>query len=109
MLHGLEKFHHYCFAYEVHIITDNKPLVAIMGKDVATLLYIHWYRVCILYKSGPELFLADWLSCHSQEENNDRGIQGLSIKINVINTPVYLPVCTSIQIIQEARAIDVHL
>ena len=29
ILHGLKKFHHYCFAREVLIITDHKPLVAI--------------------------------------------------------------------------------
>ena len=38
ILHGLEKFHHYCFAREVLIITDHKPLVAIFKKDVSTLL-----------------------------------------------------------------------
>ena len=38
ILHGLKKFHHYCFAREVHIITDHKPLVAIFKKDMATLL-----------------------------------------------------------------------
>ena len=32
ILHGLEKFHHYCFAREVLIITDHKPLVAIFKK-----------------------------------------------------------------------------
>ena len=37
ILYGLEKFHHYCFAREVSIITDHKPLVAIFKKDVATL------------------------------------------------------------------------
>ena len=37
MLHGLEKFHHYCFGREVSIITDHKALVAIFKKDVATL------------------------------------------------------------------------
>ena len=37
ILHGLEKFHHCWFACEVHVITDQKPLVAIIGKDVATL------------------------------------------------------------------------
>ena len=25
ILHGLEKFHHYCFARKVRIITDHKP------------------------------------------------------------------------------------
>ena len=67
ILHGFKKFHHYCFAKEVHIITNHKPLVAIFQKDVATLLQciyhillkIHQYRVQILYKPGPEIFIAD--------------------------------------------------
>ena len=37
MLHGLKKFHHYCFAREVHVITDHRPLVFIFKKDVAML------------------------------------------------------------------------
>ena len=37
ILHGLEKFHHYCFGREVLIITNHKPLVAMFKKDVATL------------------------------------------------------------------------
>ena len=67
ILHGLEKFHHYCFSMEVLIITDHKPLVSMFKKDVATLLQcillkIHQYRVQIIYKPGPEIFIADWLS-----------------------------------------------
>ena len=58
ILHGLEKFHHYCFGREVLIITDHKPLVSMFKKDVATLsqciqhirLKIHQYRVQIIYK-----------------------------------------------------------
>ena len=38
ILHGLNKFHHYCFAREVYVITNHKPLVYIFKKDVATLL-----------------------------------------------------------------------
>ena len=37
MLHGLERFHHYCFAMEVSVIMDHKSLVAIFKKDVANL------------------------------------------------------------------------
>ena len=37
ILHGLETFHHYCFVKEECIIIDNKPLIAIISKDVATL------------------------------------------------------------------------
>ena len=63
ILHGLGKFHHYCFAKEVCLITDQMPLVAIISKDVAKMfqhlqcimLYIHQYKVCILYKPGPDL------------------------------------------------------
>ena len=36
ILHGLKKFH-YCFARDVNITTDHKPLVAIFQKDVTTL------------------------------------------------------------------------
>ena len=68
-MQGLEKFHHYCFVHEVHVITDHKPMVNIMGKDVATLsqhlqhiiLHVHQYRVCVLYKSGSELLISDLL------------------------------------------------
>ena len=37
IIYRLEKFHHYCFARQVNIITDHKPLVAILNKDIATL------------------------------------------------------------------------
>ena len=37
ILHGLKKIHHYCFAREVSITTDHKPLVSIFKKDVVTL------------------------------------------------------------------------
>ena len=70
ILHGLEKFHHYCFAREVLIITDHKLLVAVFKKDMAMLpqciqhilLKIHQYRVQIIYKPGSKIFIADWLS-----------------------------------------------
>ena len=67
ILHGLEKFHHYCLGREVLFITDHKPLVSIFKKDVATLsqwiqhilLKIYQYRVQIIYKPGPDIFIAD--------------------------------------------------
>ena len=37
ILHGLQKFHHSCFSHKAHVITDQRPLVVIMGKDVAML------------------------------------------------------------------------
>ena len=82
ILHGLKKFHHYCFAREVHILTDHKLLVAIFKKDVAMLsqciqcilLKIHQYGVQILYKPGPEIFIEDWLLWHNHQEGKDEWI-----------------------------------
>ena len=79
ILHGLEKFHHYCFGMEVLVITDHKLLVSIFKKDVATssqriqciLLIIHQYRVQIKYKPGPDIFIADWLLRHNHTEGKD--------------------------------------
>ena len=31
ILHGLERFHHYCFSKEVCVIMDHKPLVVMVG------------------------------------------------------------------------------
>ena len=36
ILHGLEKFYHYCFTREVYVIANHKPLVSIFKKDVAS-------------------------------------------------------------------------
>ena len=37
ILHGLEKFHYYCFMREVCIITDHKPYVGVLSKNVVML------------------------------------------------------------------------
>ena len=73
ILQGLKTLHHYCFAKEEYVITHYKPLLAMVNKDVAVLspclqciiLYIHQYSMYILYKPGPELYIADWLSHHN--------------------------------------------
>ena len=114
-MHGLEKFHHYCFVREVSIITDHKPLVAIFKKDVAILsqciqhilIRIQQYWVRIIYKPGPELFIADWLSWHNHTENKDEEIH--DTRMDAIQTSTNVPECMSIQQIQEAIAQDEHL
>ena len=82
ILHGLKRFHHYCFRWEVHVKTDHKLLVAIFQKDVEMLsqciqhilLKIHQYRIQILYKHGPAIFIADWLLQHNHQEGKDEPI-----------------------------------
>ena len=76
---GSKKFHHYFFCQEIHVITDHKLFVAIFKKDVAMLsqciqhilLKIHQYRVQILYKTRPEIFIADWLLQHNYHKGKD--------------------------------------
>ena len=78
------KFHHYCFANEVHVITDHKLLKYMVSKAVAmmlqwlqhTMLHIQQCSMHILYKSGPELYITDWLSCHNHIQNQDQEILG---------------------------------
>ena len=69
-LHGLEKFHHYCFGRDVSIITVHKPIIEIFKNDVVTLsqwiqcilLRIHQYQVRIMYKLRLGIFITVWLS-----------------------------------------------
>ena len=117
ILHGLKIFHHYCFTGEVHIIADHKPLVTIIKKDVATLsqsiqhilLKIHQYKVQILYKPGPQIFIADWLSHHNHKEGNDEPIQDMDIRVDAIQSTTGIPQCMSILQIQQTMAQDEHL
>ena len=101
ILHGLEKCHHYCFARDVLIITDHKPLVTIFKKDVATLsqhiqcilLKIHQYRIQIIYKPGPEIFIADWLSQHNHKDGKDKPIKDIDIRIDTVQSVTDIPEC----------------
>ena len=100
ILHGLEKFHHYCFVREVSIITDHKLLVAISKKDVAMLFQrnnkIHQYRVRIGYKPEPDLFIADWLSKQNHKGNKDEEVPGMKWNIDAVQT-TNIPDCKMIQ------------
>ena len=92
ILHGLEKFNHYCFGREVLVITDHKPLVSIFKKDVATLsqriqhilLKIHQYRVQVIYKPDLDIFTADWLPRHNHAEGKDQLIEGMELWVDII-------------------------
>ena len=109
ILHGLEKFHHYCFGREVLVITDHKLLVSIFKKDVATLsqgiqhilLKIHQYRVQIIYKPGPNIFIADWLLRHNHAEGKDQPIKGMELWVDIIQTTTDMPECLSVTELQQ--------
>ena len=117
ILHGLERFHHYCFGREVLAITDHKPLVFMTKIDVATLsqhmqcilLKIHQYRVQITYKPGPEIFIADWLSRHNHTEGKDKPLKGMDIWADAKQTAMDMPECVLMTEMQQALAQDNHL
>ena len=95
---------------------DHKPLLAIFKKDIATIsqrllqtvLRIHQYRVRIIYKPGPDLFMADWLSRHNYSENKDEEISFMQISINVIQSTTNIPECMTTHELQEATSQDQH-
>ena len=67
MFYGIENILHYCFAYDVCMVTDHKLLVATFKKDVASLserlqrnlLPVHQPNIRTLCKPGPQVFIAD--------------------------------------------------
>ena len=73
------------------------------------LLKIHHYRVQIIYKPGPKIFIADWLSQHNHEEGKDKPIKDIDIRIDTIQSMANIPECMSISQIQQASAQDEHL
>ena len=50
--------------------------------------------MCILYKSGPDLYIVDWPSHHNHMKYRNQEIAGMSIGIHVLSTAVDLPLCT---------------
>ena len=86
-------------------------------KDVATLLQciqhillkIHQYRVQMIYKPGPEIFIADCLSRHSHIEGKDKPIKDIDVWVDAIQSMIDMPECISMAEIQQASTQDDHL
>ena len=116
-MHGLEKYYHYCFGREVLVFTDHKLLVSIFKKDVATLLQriqhillkIHQYRIHIIYKPGPDIFIADWLLRHNHADGKDQLIKGMELWVDITQTTTDMPECPSMTELQQALSQDNHL
>ena len=99
------------------IITDHKPLVAMFKKDVATLsqyiqhilLKIHQYRVQIIYKPGPEIFIADRLLRNNHVEGRDKPIKDMDVWVVAIQSSIDMSESISMAEIQQALSQDDHL
>ena len=99
------------------MITYHKPLLVMVCKDVTTLsqwlqhiiLNIHQCNVHVLYKPGPDLYIADCLSLHNHTEHEPQEISGMNINIKTLGIGTDLLVCTSAEDIRNAVSIDTEL
>ena len=73
------------------------------------LLKNHQYRVQIIYKPGPRIFIAEWLSQCNHMEGKDKPIKDVDIRIDAIQSVIDIPECISILQIQQASTQDDHL
>ena len=65
---------------------------------------IYQYKVQILYKPGPEIFIADWLLQHNHQEGKDEPIKDMHIRVDAIQSATNIPECISILQVQQAMA-----
>ena len=71
--------------------------------------HIHQYRVHIIYKAGPDLYILDRLSQNSHTRNRHQEITGININVHAISTLVSIPACTSKKDIQGVPSEDSDL
>ena len=86
----------------------KKDIVMLSQRIQCIILRIHQYRISIIYKPGPEIFFADWLSRHNYQ-NKDKAINGFDISVDMVQVASDVPECMSIQQIQQATKQDEHL
>ena len=91
---AVERFHHYTYGRKIQVITDHKPLVAILKKGISSapprlarmLLRLQKYDIELEYTPGKQLKLADALSridpCPGKE------IEGLDMTVHEFETQV---------------------
>jgi len=91
VVHGLEKFHYYCYGRPVVVQTDHKPLEAISKKHLASappriarmLLRIQKYNAQVTYIPGKDIPLADALSRISPCPGDE--IPGLDVSVHELH------------------------
>ena len=76
ILHGLMKFHHYCFARKLSEITDHEPLkgiskngVAILSQSPQCILLRIQQWINKLHNFSPDFFNVNWLSRQNPSED----------------------------------------
>ena len=75
----VEKFHTFCYGISTYVLSDHKPLSAIVKKDLVNapprlqrlLLRLQKYNIQIQYKPGKSMIFADHLSRNVHPTPND--------------------------------------
>ena len=48
-----------------------------------------------MYKPGPDIFIADWLSRHNHVEGKDKPMEDMGIQVDAIQCTTDMPECVS--------------
>ena len=62
-----------------------------------------------MYKPGPDIFIAHWLSRHNHIEGKDKLIEDMDVQVDTIQSTPDMPECVSMVEMQQALAQDDHL
>ena len=57
-----------------------------------------------MYKSGPDLFIEEWISGQKHKENKNMEIPGMQININPIQTITNIPECMIMHELQQVTS-----
>ena len=91
MAEAVKKFHYYIYSRKVTLLTDHKPLVSIMKKNIADIvsprlqrikLRLTKYELDVKYIPGKNLFVADLLSRNFLKDN----VQDDSAMLDVVHS-----------------------
>ena len=62
-----------------------------------------------MYKPGPDIFIADWLSRHNHVQGKDKLIEDMVIQVDTIQSTADMLECVSMVEIQQVSAWDDYL
>lgn len=114
---GMERFEHYVYGRKVYVESDHKPLEIIHKKSLVSapkrlqrmLLKLQRFDIEIIYKPGPEMYMADALSrAYLPTTEKDRSFTEKEVEhVNMIGL---LPIASErIKEIQRQTSQDVQL
>ena len=84
----------------------NKNVATLLQHLQCIMLCIYQYRVHIIYKPDPELYIVDWLFQNNHTENRNQEIIGMNVNMHAISTLVDISICSSIEDKQVATQLD---